>query len=524
VRSLLPEKYHYYIYVFALIVLVIGMPVSKFLMSLSQIILVCNWLLEGNLKDKFNKFFKNKPAIVLSSLLLLHFIGLLYTTDFSYALKDIRVKVPLFVLPLVISTSRVLSKKIFHIILQFFVAAVVFGTIVSTFILTGIIHREVVDIRTISIFISHIRFALLICIAIFICGYFIYNELKMSRKYLWAVILAWLVIFLILMESVTGLSVLTATLFILLIYIIIKLKNKVVKWGSIAVIFIGIISLFYAIRLKMTEFSRKETIDFSKLDTYTSQGNLYEHNLKEKYTENGHYIWIYYCGKELEQSWNLRSRINFNNQDMKGNKIQVTLVRYLASKGLRKDADALNTLTDSEIKAVERGVVNVKYPNVSSLNGRLYEICWELELYKTSGDANGHSITQRFEYWKAAIGIINTHTLLGVGTGDVQYTFDNYYEKNNSPLLKKWRLRSHNQYLSIAVAFGIIGLLWFLITLFYPVIKQKMVFDYLYITFFIVTIISFFTEDTLETQAGVTFYAFFNSFFLFTRENNRVEE
>ncbi len=89
-----------------------------------------------------------------------------------------------------------------------------------------------------------------------------------------------------------------------------------------------------------------------------------------------------------------------------------------------------------------------------------------------------------------------------------------------SKLAPKWRLHSHNQYLSIAVAFGLIGLLWFLFTLFYPVIKLKMTFDYLYITFFIIALISFFNEDTLETQAGVTFYSFLNSFLLFARKKD----
>jgi hypothetical protein len=28
------------------------------------------------------------------------------------------------------------------------------------------------------------------------------------------------------------------------------------------------------------------------------------------------------------------------------------------------------------------------------------------------------------------------------------------------------------------------------------------------------------TEDTIETQAGVTFFAFYNSFFLFAEEDN----
>jgi len=115
--------------------------------------------------------------------------------------------------------------------------------------------------------------------------------------------------------------------------------------------------------------------------------------------------------------------------------------------------------------------------------------------------------------------IIKNNLLIGVGTGDIAKSFDEQYEKSNSLLKKENRLRSHNQYLSIAVTFGVIGLLWFLFTLFYPAYKMKMYSDILYLSFFFIAVFSFFTEDTLETQAGVTFYAFLNSLFLFVREN-----
>ena len=181
-KQLLPQKYHNYIYIFALIILVIGMPVSKFLMSLSQIILACNWFLEGNLKNKFSAFFKNKPAILLSSILLLHFISLFFTSDFSYASNDIRIKLPLFALPIIIATSAPLSKKVVDAILQFFIAAVAFGTVVSALVLFGVIERTIVDIRDISIFISHIRFALLICFSVFVCIYFIKKNVEVKWK------------------------------------------------------------------------------------------------------------------------------------------------------------------------------------------------------------------------------------------------------------------------------------------------------------------------------------------------------
>ena len=90
----------------------------------------------------------------------------------------------------------------------------------------------------------------------------------------------------------------------------------------------------------------------------------------------------------------------------------------------------------------------------------------------------------------------------------------------HSLLDERWRLRSHNQYLSIAVAFGITGLLWFIFTLIYPLIRQARSGDYLYVFFIIISILSMVTEDTLETQAGVTFFALFTCIFLFVDPKN----
>ena len=520
-KSLLPEKYHINVYYFSLCILVIGMPVSKFMISTAQLIMLTNWILEGNLKNKIVSFWNNKPAVVLSSLLILHFLGLIYTNNFQDAYLDLRIKVPLFVLPLILSTSKPIPDKIFNAILKLFIASVLFGTCVSILVLTGIIYRPIVDMRGISIFISHIRFALLICVAIFVSGYLIRNSIKVFEKLVWYIIIIWLLAFLVLMESMTGISVLIITSFILIIYKIIKSKSNIIKYGALLIIIGSMIFSILSIREIINERNKNiEVVDFNKLDKYTAHGNEYMEGEGSKLRENGHLIWMYVCDKELKEVWSKRSRIAYESTDKKGNTLRFTIVRFLASKGLRKDGDALTTLSDDEIKAIERGETNVNYQSISSLKDRIYETMWELDIYKKEGDANGHSLTQRFEYWKVASNIIKNNLLIGVGTGDVQDSFDEYYIKMKSKLDPKWRLHSHNQYLSIAVAFGLVGLLWFLLTLLYPMIKLNMTFDYLYITFFIIALISFFTEDTLETQAGVTFYAFLNSFFLFCRKKN----
>ncbi|MGZ4048055.1 MAG: hypothetical protein ACXVNN_01760, partial [Bacteroidia bacterium] len=325
-KSLLPERYHYFVYVFALALLVIGMPVSKFLMSLSQIILVCNWFLEGGLISKIKSFLKNKAALILSSLLLLHIIGLIYTSDSDYAFHDIRVKAPLLILPLILSTSKPLSKEVINIILQLFIGSIIVGSIISILILTGMIHRkaEVIDIREASMFISHIRFALLICVAIFISGYYVSFHKKLHIKLLWVSVIVWLIVFLIIMQSITGLSALLFASFVLLVYYLIKSQNRVIKYAGLISILAVLAGMFYFIEKIKAETTKKDVVNFSKLEKLTSHGNKYENEVDSKLTENGHLIWINFCPKEMEEAWNKRSKIKYSEKDLKGNEIAFT--------------------------------------------------------------------------------------------------------------------------------------------------------------------------------------------------------
>jgi hypothetical protein len=53
--------------------------------------------------------------------------------------------------------------------------------------------------------------------------------------------------------------------------------------------------------------------------------------------------------------------------------------------------------------------------------------------------------------------------------------------------------------------------------LLYPLYTRLRKPDYFYVVFWCIAVISMLTEDTLETQAGATFFAFFNALFLFAK-------
>ena len=104
---------HRKLYIYFLFLLVFGVSLSKPLMSVSVIGLTINWLFEGGFRTKLKK---NKSIyyapLILSSAFLIEFLWLTKTEVFSDGLLDLKTKLPMFFLPLIIGTSKNLSKQL----------------------------------------------------------------------------------------------------------------------------------------------------------------------------------------------------------------------------------------------------------------------------------------------------------------------------------------------------------------------------------------------------------------------------
>jgi len=259
--------------------------------------------------------------------------------------------------------------------------------------------------------------------------------------------------------------------------------------------------------------------DTTKLDPFTSRGNRYTNDPRSGEKENGNYVYMYIQWDELRMAWSKRSKISFDSLDRKRQVIRFTLIRFLASKGLRKDEDGVNKLTNDEIRYIENGVANVVYTQEMSIRGKIYEILYGFDKYRETGDPTGSSLIQRLEFWKASWGIMKSHWLTGVGTGDMNEAFQMQYEKMHSKLAKDQRWRSHNQFLSIFVGFGVFGFLWFLFAILYSPLVMRKFNDFFFLIFFIIVMLSMIPEDTIESQAGVTFFALFYSLLLFGKRD-----
>jgi hypothetical protein len=207
-----------------LMLMVISLPFSTFGLSVAQFGLLGTWALEGilhgNFKRTLARILSNKPAQVLISFYLLHLLGLLYTTDLDFALKDIRIKLPLLFLPVIFVTSDKLRSQNIDLLLGAFIA----GVLTATFISLGVLFtREINDFRELSPFISHIRLSLNVCLAFFFVLHMAFYAKKPGKtiRIILSVVAIWFLVFLVMIESITGLIIiLTASFFLTLHYIL----------------------------------------------------------------------------------------------------------------------------------------------------------------------------------------------------------------------------------------------------------------------------------------------------------------
>ena len=520
-------------YLLGLLMVAVGLTLSPFLMGMSQFWLAAVWLIDGivakDFKDKFSRFWHNKAAVLLVAFYLMHVIGLLWTSDFQYALKDLRVKLPILVMPFVLSSMEPLDRKRFDLVMLIYVVSVFIAT---QFSFVSYLKHDYEDVREISHFISHIRFCLNIVFSMALVGYYIFKK-RITKgngvpafqvryavdQFLMWFLMFWFTYVIFIFESLSGYVILGAVALVSAIYAFLQWKksrgwNLAVGVAVLAALVVGIAVVAHFVKPML----KVEPVDFTALEKKTALGNDYWHDTICNPVEDGKYVGLYYCRKELQEVWPQRSDLPLEGTTLNGESLEATLARYLTSKDLRKDAQGVMALTDEDVRNIEQGVANYNNWKHPGMHARLSSTLFEYNLYRRFNNPNGGSLSQRLEYTRASFHIIGQHPWFGVGTGDVPQAFAQTYDEIHSPLKEEYRFRAHNQYLAIAVAFGLVGLAFFLFVLFYPRFSSKQHRTYLYMVFLCIMLLSMFPEDTLETQAGATLFAFFVSILLFAKK------
>ena len=351
-----------YFYWVGLILLGVFLPTSKFGLSVTQFYLIILWLLLGldvrggmilsgiwhNIKTRFNDFIHNKVAVAMASMYLLHIVGLIYTSDFQYAFKDLRIKLPILLFPMIMSSMKPLNKKQFDTVIWFFIGSVFFVTVLGVI---KFFRRDFVDVRELSVFVSHIRVSLCMVFSIFVLAYyFVKRNYNFIVKAIIVFLILWFLWQITLWESFISVLIIAALSGVLTLYFIFKSSNSFVKISIVAVMIIAAVVAVYSPYKIIRVYNNPDEVVVEQLDTHTKLGNPYVFDTINLGVEDGRYIGLYLSKGELISAWNKRSekRINHEYEDA-----YFCLVRYMTSKDLRKDAEGVSMLTDEDVKNIE---------------------------------------------------------------------------------------------------------------------------------------------------------------------------
>jgi hypothetical protein len=517
----IPSSFHRQLYLWCLGLIGFSLPISIFSLSVFEITLAINWILEKKIISRWHIIKSNKSLWFVALFYLVYLLWLLFTDDFRNGFHDLKIKLPFLLLPIIIATSEPIEKKWFHRILYFFILGVSLSTIYSGYQIIKLNGDVISNIGEISPFISHIKLALMANTSLFILGYLTYCLQNQWIRIGNILLILWLMGFLFLLQSITGIAILLTLLIILLIIWVFKTNNLLLRWMMVVSILTGIFLIVSYFTKIYTHYFSPLPINPSKLDQYTHSGNKYWHNISCNFLEGGNYTYLYICDEELRREWNKRSSFNFDGNDRKGQKIKYIIYRYLTSRDLRKDSAGLSELSEVDIQYIENGIPNKIYLQKFGLKARIYQMFWELYHYKMGDNPTGYSVSQRIEFYKTAFKIIKQNFWFGVGTGDIEKEFQLQYKNDSSPLALNARGRVHNNFFSFFISFGIVGLILIILSLFIPPWMEKKYSNYLFYSFFIIAVLSMFGDNTLKTHTGISWFAFFYGLFLYYNVNEK---
>lgn len=496
-------KAHRHIHYFALLLLAIALPTSKAAVNVCGGVLFFNWLLQWNWKEKWNLLKTNKIVLLFGLFFLFFAYGFVATDDAGISFRAWVSKIP-FLLPIVIATTEKPSLERQRFLLFAFACTVFVASILSIVLMQ--IHGYQ-DIREGGLFISHIRFSICAVMAVLICSYGVKNNIgtKSARFWSYLVMGAWTIIYLFIIQVFTGIILLLIFAFVTVIFYWQKHYEIPGRRWILAVSCTLIAIIVTAAGGVTYQYFHYDDAIEKSLPATTKQGNAYAHDLNS-YIESGHKVGLYVCESELRESWTKSSEVPFDT-------VAQTLVRYLNSKGLTKDAEGMKNLYSIDIQRIESGMANEAYAERLGLKKMLYPTFFSFMLYQREGIVLNSSFLQRMELWKNSWRAFVKQPWTGYGLGRNKAALNRELDKIQSPLRRD--MGCHNQFLSYLLIGGIPLLIVFLILYFAPICFHRSKLTLFYVLFWLAILLSLLAEDTLETGTGLYLFLFFDSLLRF---------
>lgn len=400
------QEFHTKTYFYLAVLIAFCLPFAT-LTPVFIALMLLNWILEGDLKNKFILLSKNKLALLFIAFYGTHLAGMIYTQNTHSGWFDLEVKFSLFIFPLVLATRPFNTKDTDSIFLSFMV-----GGLISSFILLGRALYSYMYLDQNCFF--YMQFSL------FLHPSYLSMYLNLA--------IAWLLL---------GV-----------------LKNKFPEHAFSNLVAILIIVFFSFINFLLS----------SKMGMFTTVLIFV-----------GFLIYYIYSRKKYISG------------------IAGLLLMFVTVYSVIRFVPAINDRINNAISAVTNPTVN-----------------------KTESE----STAVRLLIWNACNQVISENLYLGAGTGDAKDELLKEYEKQGMTGALEHKLNTHNEFYQVFVSLGLLGFTLLLGSLLIPLIIAFKTSDTLYLFFLLIIVFNFLSESMLETQAGVMFYAYFNSLLCFKSTPN----
>ena len=463
------NKAHSRLHYLTLLFFVVGMVCSKFLMSMGWLLGALNLIFEADYKTYYRRLVENRLIHLILLFYLLFWVSMLWSQNWTEGLDQLRRLTSLLLIPIIVAARPLPRARKIEGLWSFFLGALLLSSLVNSISYHFFADRlNLIDIREMSLFGSHIRFGMLI-------GFGLSYAISRFKHYRWYGLLAlWFLFYTFDSQALTG--VLTVVIVILGHTIYFLLKKRKIIW----VLGIG---FFTSILLASLVYYLAQPIE-SRATCPPNQSSM-------------------------ALAWQKRSSLPFEGQDLRGQVLSSTIERYVMSKNGCAAGAGVQQLTAADIRLIELGFADVREAQ-GGLQARLFGLRYQLH---HSNNPNDHSLLERLEYWQNATSLIADNWLLGVGVGDVSDQMQQRYNERGSQLRPDRRLRPHNYYLTTWLNLGIFGLILFLVIMLL-FIKQQMHYGQIHgLLIGLSLALTLFIEDGLETQMGLTIFAFFMAFY-----------
>lgn len=486
-------KFHSYFKTIALLILTSGVCLSNTLMTIGTLMLVAAWLVEAQFRSYWEKF-KSTPSLwCLATFLCMVLLSLLWSENLHYGLYDSYKKLPFFAIPIVLGTSKPIEKSVVRYLLLLFLGTVCITSAVNYFRFHHIADAAA-DIRSMSYFIPHPRYAIALVLAIAVAIQMLKGEGK-YKLLLWMPLL-WCTYYTLHAQVLSG-YVLLAVLSLFSGWLF--LRNALVRY------------------LRGAKY-RRNLLLLSAVGL-CGTGMYLSIRQEVNTTEGERPVQLRAQSGELGTDQAGRSVAAHNGTGRVRSAFFSALWNYLLPQSSSRDSSSIPQGEREKVRAAQND--DSAAVERTGVEEKMRELTHQWHVYQRGGSPDGHSLLQRLEHLKTGWSILKKNYLFGVGAGDVQIAFQREYALLHSRLSENYRYRTHNQWMTTWIAQGVLGVLFLLGFLVAPVCERKEK-DGFFHTVLLLFGIVFLFQDVLETQAGVTLVGLFFSLVAYGEEEGTV--